>query len=287
VNPQTIAAPASPTAPAPGPPLPLAPPRSEGALIAPDLTVLEHLSRNQVMDVYDVWDERRYCRCIAKVLRPDLQDSARDRERLRREGELLQRFTHPHIVRGYETREGPELIVLLEALSGETLSHLIAHRTRRMAVTEVAILGLQGASAIRYLHDEGWLHLDLKPSNVIIDAGFTKLIDLSLARPPGRNAAGIGTRPYLAPEQARGGELGAAADVWGLGALLFETASGRPPFDSSDADPYPQLRDRAPSIRSVRRLPRGLGQLIDSCLAPRPDERPLVQSVLETLELFA
>jgi serine/threonine protein kinase len=263
------------------------PPLAPGAPMATGLTVLEHLSRNQVMDVYDVWDEHRYCRCVAKVLHPDFSDSAHDQERLRREGELLRRFTHPHIVRAYETRERPSLIVLLETLSGETLSHLIAHRARRMPASELAILGLQMGSATRYLHAAGWLHLDLKPSNVIIDSGLAKVIDLSLARPPGPNRAGIGTRPYLSPEQARGGELTTAADVWGLGALLFETACGYPPFDSSAALPYPQLLHHAPSVRAERRLPKGLGDIIGACLKPEPGARPPVDAVLDTLERFA
>jgi serine/threonine protein kinase len=265
----------------------LAPPLGDGSPIAPDLTVLEHLSRNQVMDVYDVWDERRYCRCVAKALRPDCEDSQRDRERLRREGELLERFTHPHVVRAYETREVPRLIVVLEALSGETLSHLIDSRTQRMPASELALLGLQVGSATRYLHTEGWLHLDLKPSNVIIDAGFAKLIDLSLTRAPGPNRAGVGTRDYLSPEQARGGELTAAADVWGLGMLIFETACGDPPFPSSDDVEYPQLHQRAPSIRALRRLPPAFGGLIDACLDPEPADRPSIDSCLDVLERFA
>jgi serine/threonine protein kinase len=200
----------------------------------------------------------------------------------------LARFTHPHIVRAYETREMPRLMVLLETLSGETLSHLIDRRARRMPVGELAILGLQVGSAIRYLHAEGWLHLDLKPSNVIIDGGLAKLLDLSLAREPGPNRAGIGTRPYLSPERAQGGELTIAADVWGLGSLLFETACGQPPFQSDEETvDYPQLRSRAPSIRTARRMPAALGDLIDACLQLAPRDRPALDSVLGVLESLA
>jgi eukaryotic-like serine/threonine-protein kinase len=271
----------------------LAAPLAETAEIAPGLMVLEHLSRNEVMDVYDVWDERRYCRCVVKALRPDCERSPRDRRRLRREGELLARFTHPHIVRAYETIVAPRLMVVLEALPGETLSHLLDRRSRRAAIVELAILGLQVGSATRYLHAEGWLHLDLKPSNVIIDGGIAKLLDLSLARPPGPNAAGIGTRPYLSPEQARGGELTAAADVWGLGSLLWEAACGDPPFadDADDEDggraAHPQLHTRAPSVRGRRRMPSALGELIDACLEPDPADRPPIDAVLAGLERFA
>jgi serine/threonine protein kinase len=155
-----------------------------------------------------------------------------------------------------------------------------------MPTAELAILGLQIGSAARYLHAAGWLHLDLKPSNVIVDGGLAKLIDLSLARPPGPSRAGVGTRPYLSPEQARGGELTVAADVWGLGGLLFETACGSPPFERSAASIYPQLHQRAPSVHAARRLPKALGDVIDACLEPEPGERPPVDLVLETLERF-
>jgi serine/threonine protein kinase len=93
--------------------------------------------------------------------------------------------------------------------------------------------------------------------------------------------------PYLAPEQARGGELSAAADIWGLGALLFDTACARPPFESSEVSRYPQLSRRAPSVRTERRLPTEFAELIDACLHPEPTERPPIDSILETLEKFA
>jgi serine/threonine protein kinase len=262
-------------------------PLAEGEPLDADLTVLEHLSRNQVMDVYDVWDQRRWCRCIAKALRPDCEATSRDRERLLREGELLQRFTHPHLVRAYETRHAPRLVVVLETLAGETISHLIAERRTRLPVSELAVLGLQLGSAVRYLHGEGWLHLDLKPSNVIVDAGMVKLFDLSLTRRPGTYHGGIGTRGYQAPEQAAGGELGTPADVWGFGAVLFETACDAPPFEVSDEDSSPQLHRRAPRVRSLRRLPSGLGALIDACLAPAPADRPTIGDCLAELERHA
>jgi serine/threonine protein kinase len=262
----------------------LEPPLNAGATLGGDLVVLEHLSRNEVMDVYDVWDAGRYCRCVAKALRPDCERSRRDRNRLAREGELLAHFTHPHLVRAYETRRRGRLVVVLETLPGETLSHLLAQRRTRLPGAEVAILGLHVGSATRYLHRQGWLHLDLKPSNVIVDAGLAKLIDLSLVRPPGPQRAGVGTRPYLSPEQARGGDLGPAADVWGLGALLFETACGEPPFVSTDGDVYPQLRRRAPATRVLRRLAPELATLIDACLEPAPGDRPAIDACLDVLD---
>jgi eukaryotic-like serine/threonine-protein kinase len=259
------------------------PPLGEGAGLAKGLVVVEHLSRNQALDVYDVFDEGRWCRCVAKTLRPDRLGDVRALRRLRREGRLLERMTHPHIVRAYETLEVPRTIVLLETLTGETLEHLIERRSKRLPSEEVAILGLHLGSAIRYMHSQGHLHLDMKPSNVVVDGGIAKLLDLSLARPPchaGRR--GVGTRRYMAPEQARGGAFTQASDVWGLGTVLYEAAAGVPAF--AEGDGYPQLRRRPPSIRRVRRLPPGLAGLIDACLELEPDERPTVDDLLQALE---
>ena len=178
-------------------------------------------------------------------------------------------------------------LVVLETLSGETLDHLIHRRERGLPAGEIAILGLQLCSAVRYLHRAGLLHLDLKPENVIVDQGFVKLLDLSLARPPGPGPRGLGTPLYCAPEQARGGEFTAAADVWGIGAVLFEAATQRPPFgdEEEQEETYPQLHGRAPAVRSLRpRLPRVLAAVVDGCLEPEPARRPGLDALITALE---
>jgi eukaryotic-like serine/threonine-protein kinase len=267
---------------------PLQPPLASGEELAPGYTVVEHVSRNQALDVYDVWDDGRYCRSVAKTLRPDRLGEERATARLRLEGELLRRFTHPHLVRAYETLEEPQTIVVLETLSGETLAAHIAERTTRMPAAELALLGLQIASAVRYMHREGYLHIDLKPSNVVLDLGVAKVLDLSLARPPGPVRPGVGTRCYLAPEQARGEDVTAAADVWGVGVVLWEAAVGEPAFDDEAAGVrYPQSVGRAPEVRRRRRLPAGLAEVIDGCLEPDASARPALDDVLEALEPYA
>lgn len=249
------------------------PPIPEGSDVAPGYTVLAHLSRAQVLDVYDVWSAARDCRCIAKTLRPDRRDDAAAQTRLVREGDMLVRLTHPHIVRGYEVLEPPHTVVILETLTGETLAHLIARSARRLGLADVCHLGLHVASAVGYLHRNGVLHLDLKPSNVIATDGMAKVIDLSLARPPGPVPRGLGTRQYMAPEQARGTEATPASDVWGVGAVLFAAATGHRPFEALP-DGYDQLRRRATPVGTLRRVPRRLRAAIDACLEPRPEDRP-------------
>ena len=115
---------------------------------------------------------------------------------------------------------------------------------------------------------------------MIAEGGRAKLIDLSIARPPGPCRAGGGTWAYLAPEQATGGHVDEAADVWGLGTVLFEAAAGRPPFEIPDlptldtdgrADAgYPQLEGRAPALTSAPAGARGDRRRLPAPGAARP-----------------
>ena len=211
----------------------------------------------RTLDVYEIWSDERACQCIAKVLRRDKLHETKARRRLYREGRLLQRMTHPHIVRAYEVLKRPEPVVVLETLKGATLSYLIEdeYERRGLPFGELVALGLHLCSAIAYLHSERLLHLDLKPSNIVYELGRAKVIDLSIARRPGRAKKGCGTRVYMAPEQAVGGMLSDATDIWGLGAVLDEAAGGKRPFPSQRRVEYPQLRRRAQSVGVVRRLP--------------------------------
>ena len=268
-----------------GAPVSPAAPLPPGAPLAPGYEVIAHLSRGRALDVYDLWSVERWCRCVGKVARPDRSAEPRTRRRLRAEGRLLLRLAHPHIVRAYDLVEGPQPVVILETLEGETLEHLIARLRRRLPVVELAFLGLQLCSAIQYLHRHGALHLDLKPSNVICDGGQAKLIDLSIARPPGAVPPGTGTRQYLSPEQARGGRVSERSDAWGIGAVLFEAATAARPFRSEDGR-YEQLHRRADPVTAHRRVPGRFGRLVAACLEPDAGSRPSLRELAAGLEAF-
>jgi eukaryotic-like serine/threonine-protein kinase len=262
-------------------------PLGRGREIAPGTTILEHLHRSAGLDVYDAWNQPRGCRVIVKTPRPDRLRRPSARAKLLREGRLLKRLTHPHIVRAYEVHDGTRPVIVMETLTGSTLERLIRDARRPFGARELANLGAHLAAALRHLHAEGILHLDLKPSNVVAEHGRAKVIDLSHARPPGRMRAGNGTWCYMAPEQARGGEIGAPADVWGLGIVLYAAAlRSNPLADVADelAVDEPQLHARVPLLRRARpRLPVALSTLIDACLEPQPGDRPELDHVLRRL----
>ncbi|WP_369183783.1 serine/threonine-protein kinase [Streptomyces sp. Y1] len=252
-------------------------PLPAGTAVAPGYQVLAHLCRTGWLDVYDAWSEERDCRCVVKVLRPDRRRDRKLRERLLREGRWLTEFTHPHLVRGYGTGERPQPYAVLETLTGETLAHLLDRRTRRPAATDLALLGLHLCSAMRYLHGKNLLHLDLKPSNIVIDCRLAKVLDLSIARPPGPGSPGVGTDGYLAPEQADGAELTAATDVWGIGITLYEAATGALPAEDRPPGPIPP-------VSTARRLPPPLAEAIDGCLRLDPATRPALPQLATTLD---
>jgi eukaryotic-like serine/threonine-protein kinase len=261
-------------------------PLGEGARVAPGYRVVEHIHRSRVLDVYDAWSDERDCRVVVKTLRPDRREDAGARRRLLAEGRLLERLSHPNIVRGYETVGGSRPAVVMETLTGETLAHLVDRRRRPLGAAELAQLGLQLGSALGYLHRAGIVHLDLKPSNVVAESGRAKLLDMSVARRPGRMRTGLGTWCYMAPEQARGGRVGPAADVWGLGVVLWEAASGDTPF-ADERHEYPQLEHRVAPLRTQRRLPRTLTDAVDACLQPEPESRPPLEEVRAALASVA
>jgi serine/threonine protein kinase len=148
-------------------------------------------------------------------------------------------------------------------------------------------LGLHLCSALHYMHRQGVLHLDLKPSNIISESRLAKIIDLSIARPPGRGREGAGTTQYMAPEQVTGDHLSPATDVWGVGAVLWEAATGEEPFNADDEDDdepsYEQLERRIVPIRSYRRVPAAFASLVESCLEPDPARRPTVREIADAL----
>ena len=257
-----------------------------GEDVLPGYRVVALLAHGKRMDTYDAWSELRGCRVVVKVLRADRRDEPRVREAALAEGQLLATLSHPHLVRGYEVHTDPAPAMVLETLGGATLEACLDDTS--LSVSDVAEIGVQVGSALGYLHRSGWLHLDVKPANVIIDHGRAVLIDLSLAGTPGSGRPGAGTRGYLAPEQARGEGLGPATDVWGLGITLVESLTGEMAHGDEatwDSRPrVPLLHRRAPlPPRRIPDLPGDLDEVLRACIAPASHERPALEHLVAVL----
>jgi serine/threonine-protein kinase len=216
-----------------------------------------------------------------------------DRERFRHEAETVARLDHPGIVPVYEVGEwdgagtGPALpyfsMKLFEAGS-------LADRLDRFAAEPRAAARLvaEVARAVHHAHQRGVLHRDLKPANILLDAdGRPHVADFGLAKrtltdgEPGEASltapgALLGTPGYMAPEQALGAPLTTAADVYGLGAILYALLTGRPPFRADSVlETLEQVRDREPEPPASLnpRVDRDLQAVCLKCLAKRPEQR--------------
>ena len=255
----------------------------QGHEIAPGRTTLKPLGGGNRYEVYLVWDERRFSVMVAKLLRPDLAGEEHALRELRREVEALEALAHPVLLRAFDAQtDGPHPHVVVEHLEGPTLRRLIK-RSGALSPERTLQLGRQVASVIHYMAEEGWVHLDLKPGNVVMGIP-PRVIDLSLARTierAQRLTDYIGTNAYMPPEQCHPrGDVGPPADVWGLGATLYHAVAGRLPFrrprTRDDGAPledrYPQLEDEPRGWR--RPVPQALSDAILYGLEKDPAERP-------------
>src|ERR687897_1368139 len=174
----------------------------EGHEIAPGRTTLKLLGGGNRYEVYLVWDERLFSVMVAKVLRPDLVEEEYALRGLRRELDALEALAHPVLLRGFASDiDGPYPHVLVEHLEGPTLRRLI-RKNGALPIEQTLPLGLHVASVIHYMAEEGWVHLDLKPDNLVMGIP-PRVIDLSLARTierAKRLTDYIGTNAYMPPE---------------------------------------------------------------------------------------
>lgn len=265
----------------------------EGDAITDDLVAVRRLGGGATYEAYLAFDEVTWGPVVTKLVRPDLVEDASSLRGLRREAAALAAVNHPVVVRGLRwTDEGPRPHLVLENLDGPRLSTLV-RRHGRLQPQQYLVLGIELASALHYLRRLGWVHLDLKPSNIIMGAP-ARLIDLSVARTiedAARLQHVIGTDRYLAPEQADPGRAGVpspASDVWGLAAVLFEAVSGYRPFRDGDLSSdraevrHPQLVEGPAQLPGD--VPAAVREVVLAGLSPRAEDRPLPHEVSEALE---
>jgi len=269
---------------------------AEGDELVPGRTVLETLGGGTIAEALLVWDERLFAVMVAKVLRPSYADDADALRSLRHEAQALEALAHPVVVRSFDAvLDGPRPHLLLEHLEGRTLRSLI-RRGGPLPLEQGLPLALHLAAALHFLAAAGWVHLDVKPDNVIMGIP-PRLIDLSLARTVQRASTlsgPTGTDAYMAREQCAPdrfpGGVSPATDVFGLGATLFHAVTGARPFPRDDEarhspDPevrFPQLVTRPAAMPGD--VPPSLAALIEEMLDPEPAARPSAADVVEQLE---
>jgi eukaryotic-like serine/threonine-protein kinase len=208
---------------------------------------------------------------VVKVLHPELAADANFRARFHEEAVNAARLTHPNIVALYDTGEqGGVAYIVMELVNGPSLREALG-RHGPLPPSRAARLAREVAAALDYAHQAGVCHGSLKPGNILLaDDGTVKVADFSIARAatdddPGRTGEVLGVDGYLAPEVARGDDADGRADVYGLGACMYEMVTGRPP----GADPASTIPPRA--LRAG--VPRDLDAIIRQAMATEPADR--------------
>lgn len=246
-----------------------------GERVAPHLTVVSPIDEGGRDPVYIVWNHAAWCPMCCKLFKKPAQ--------ARWEARALRRLAHPGIVRLLE--DGSPRYVLTEFLEGPSLRKLIgSHPKGRLSIGDALRTAIHLGSALAHMHARGYLHLDVKPANVIVTRRRPVLFDLGSARRAnGRKLPSPqGTDAYMSPEQCRAKAPSAASDIYGLGVTLFEMLTGERPFPKGDsAEPFPQLHQPPAALRDhLRSAPTALAALVASCLAPRPVDRPAAMADL-------
>jgi eukaryotic-like serine/threonine-protein kinase len=279
--------------------------KCETKILAPRLATgqsLKHFQLESVlgeggMGVVYRANDTQLCRPVAvKVLPSELTSEPERKQRFLQEARAAARINHPAVAKIFyvDEQDGVTFIVM-ELVEGKTVRELI--QTGELDLLGAVDIVVQAAEGLAKAHELGIVHRDIKPANIMVTAdGHAKILDFGLAKlldrspkttaaiPPAEASPALTTQPgvvmgtaaYMSPEQVRGAPLDGRSDIFSLGVLLFEMATGQSPFqresfvDSLHAVAY----DEPPPLVSLRsHLPEELQRIVSRCLRKRPEDR--------------
>jgi eukaryotic-like serine/threonine-protein kinase len=261
-----------------------------GTLLGDRYLVRRRIGRGAMGVVYEAEHIQLKKRIAIKILRAELSRNQDVVQRFEREAVAAARIDHPGVVTASDFGELPDgaFYLVLEFVEGETLGALI-RREGRLSPARALHIAIQINAALIAAHEAGIIHRDLKPDNVmlartsdpedfvkVLDFGIAKLADEATESNPGITSAGtvFGTPEYMAPEQARGDQVDARADLYALGMLLYEMLKGTSAFRQRDvmAILTSQMLDAPPPLPDD--IPERVAELVFTLLAKEPSERP-------------
>lgn len=254
--------------------------------------ITAELGRGGMGEVYRARDRRLDREVAIKVLPAHIAHDPDVQERFRREARTVSNLNHPHICILHDVGEENDVhFLVMELVDGVTLTQAL--RKGPLPIADVLKYGGQIADALDRAHRAGVIHRDLKPGNVMITRQGAKLMDFGLARAAAPNqtpdatvalsqealtaeGAIVGTFQYMAPEQLEGQEVDQRSDLWALGCVLYEMATGARAFEgATQASLIGSIMHATPTPVSerVELTPLEFDRLVSACLAKDPDDR--------------
>jgi len=259
----------------------------------------ERLGSGEAAGVFRAEDTAQGRWVVLRFLPEELKASRVAMERLRREVATLATLNHPNICTVYEVEEAADRVFLvMEFLEGTSLEELMANGP--LAMERVVHVGADVANALASAHSRGIVHREIKPSNVFITRrGFAKVLNFGMPRTPGVAAGGDGLgaqrtaavpgvlagTAYMSPEQVCGEELDARSDLFSLGAMLYEMASGRLPFPGANPEEICRaiLYDEPAPVWTLNAaVPMEMHPVLMKALEKKPEARYQLASQMST-----
>lgn len=251
-----------------------------GMMIGERYEILEKIGTGGMSDVYKAKDHKLNRFVAVKVLKQEFGENVNFVSKFRIEAQAAAGLMHPNIVNVYDVGEENEIhYIVMELVEGITLKKYIEKKAR-LSVKEAISIAIQVAMGIEAAHNNGIIHRDIKPQNVIISKdGKVKVTDFGIAKAATSNTITsnvMGSVHYTSPEQARGGYSDEKSDVYSLGITLFEMLTGRVPFngETTVAIAIKHIQEELPSPRDyVAEIPVSVEQIVFKCCQKSPDRR--------------
>ncbi len=242
--------------------------------------IISRIGSGGMADVYRAKDHKLNRFVAVKVLKPEFRDDSAFVSKFRVEAQAAAGLTHANIVNVYDVGEENGInFIVMELVEGITLKAYIAKKGR-LSAREATSISLQVAAGLETAHNNGIIHRDVKPQNIIISMdGKAKIADFGIARAASSNTINsnvMGSVHYCAPEQTRGGYSDAKSDIYSMGITMYEMVTGRVPFDG-DSTVSVALKHLQEEIETPRKLvpdiPFSTEQIILKCTQKSPDRR--------------